>query len=248
MVDKLREDNRPLYLRAEEALRELIQSQYQPGDQLPPEPKLAAMLGISRATLREALRSFEERGLVKRRQGVGTFVAEHADNLVFESGLETLESLEKLAQRKGLQVQDAGLRITEITLSKELAEKLNLPAGTPAVEVVRTKMADKHPVAYMVDVVPAKYVTLEEMRAGFRGSVLDFLLERGTPALAYARARLIPMLAGREMAEALDVSPRTCVLLIEETLYSMENEPVEFSRNYFLPDFFNFHIIRRIGG
>jgi GntR family transcriptional regulator len=248
VVEKLRKDNRPLYLRAEEALRELIQSQYQPGDQLPPEPRLAEMLGISRATLREALRSFEERGLVKRRQGVGTFVAEHTNNLVFESGLETLESLEKMAERKGLQVQDAGLRISQITLDQELAEKLNLPAGTPAVQVVRTKMAGKHPVAYMVDVVPTTYVTLEEMQAGFRGSVLDFLLERGSPALAYAHARLVPMLAGRDMAEALDVSPRTCLLLIEETLYSMDNVPVEFSRNYFLPDFFSFHVIRRIGG
>ncbi len=41
---------------------------------LPSEPELARRMGVSRATLREAMRSFEGQGLIRRRQGVGTFV------------------------------------------------------------------------------------------------------------------------------------------------------------------------------
>src|SRR4029453_16663330 len=48
-----------------------------PGPRLPPEPELAAELQASRATLREALRTMELEGLLRRRQGSGTFVAEH---------------------------------------------------------------------------------------------------------------------------------------------------------------------------
>ncbi|MEJ5221627.1 MAG: segregation/condensation protein A, partial [Tepidiforma sp.] len=118
----------------------------------------------------------KSRALLPRPQG------EEAPSLEDDDvGQELVELLREY--RRFLQVvdllearQDAGLRISEITLDKELAEHLNLPEGTPAVQVVRTKMAGKHPVAYMVDVVPVKYVTLEEMQAGFRGSVLDFLL------------------------------------------------------------------------
>ncbi len=58
----------------EATLTRLIEQQ-RPGDQLPPEPQLARQLGVSRPTLREVLRTFAERGLVVRRQGVGTFVA-----------------------------------------------------------------------------------------------------------------------------------------------------------------------------
>src|SRR5664279_1981066 len=75
----------------------------EPGEKLPAEPELAHRLGVSRATLREAMRSFEGQGLIRRRQGVGTFVVSHKQ--VIESGLEALESIETLASKIGLNVE-----------------------------------------------------------------------------------------------------------------------------------------------
>ena len=65
---------RPLYQSTTHALAEILR-QAAPGSALPSEPRLARQLGVSRSTLREAMRPFEQRGLVTRRQGVGTFVA-----------------------------------------------------------------------------------------------------------------------------------------------------------------------------
>ena len=56
------------------------------GDRLPSEPDLAKKLGVSRATLREAMRTFEAQGLIRRRQGSGTFVVGQVP--VMEAGLE----------------------------------------------------------------------------------------------------------------------------------------------------------------
>src|SRR5512143_3600172 len=64
------------------------------GERLPSEPLLARQLGVSRATLREAMRAFEGQGLIRRKQGVGTFVVGHTQ--IIDSGLEVLESLETL--------------------------------------------------------------------------------------------------------------------------------------------------------
>jgi GntR family transcriptional regulator len=70
------------------------------GQRLPSEPELAKQLGVSRATLREAMRSFETQGLIRRRQGSGTFVVGKME--VLDSGMEVLESLETMAKRLGL--------------------------------------------------------------------------------------------------------------------------------------------------
>jgi DNA-binding GntR family transcriptional regulator len=79
---------RPLYQRTAEALSEILES-VEPGTYLPSEPKLARSLGVSRATLREAMRIFERRGMIVRRQGVGTYVTQLPH--VIDTGIETLD-------------------------------------------------------------------------------------------------------------------------------------------------------------
>ncbi|HSO27878.1 MAG TPA: GntR family transcriptional regulator, partial [Anaerolineales bacterium] len=87
--------------RLHEELSKII-AQTEPGARLLSEPKLARQLGVSRATLREVMRTFETQGMIHRRQGSGTFVSHPTQ--VFESGLEVLESIETLAARVGLPV------------------------------------------------------------------------------------------------------------------------------------------------
>jgi len=58
-----------------EALKEkVINSEYKSGDQLPPEPALCELFGVSRITIREALKKLNMMGLVEIKQGKGTFV------------------------------------------------------------------------------------------------------------------------------------------------------------------------------
>jgi GntR family transcriptional regulator len=243
---KLRLDSRPLYIRAEEALAALLESgAYQPGDRLPSEPELAQQLGISRSTLREAMRTFEERGLVTRRQGVGTFVNQLTP-LVIEGGLETLESVDTLVRRRGMTIDTRDLHIEEKPASPRLAHWLEVAEGTPLTVVTRTKVAAGRPVATMVDALPASIVSAEDMRAGFQGSVLDYLLTRDDLTLAHARADILPVLADPHQSAQLQVEPGTILLLLEETLYTAAGQIIGFSRNYFVPEFFKFHVVRRI--
>jgi GntR family transcriptional regulator len=238
-------DTRPLYVRAQEALAELVAGDlYGPGDQLPPEPELAQMLGISRATLREALRSSEERGLIHRQRGVGTFV--RAARPLIESGLETLESLDSLAQRMGLICENQDLSIEGHPADAEQAEKLDLAPGEPVIVVSRTKVTDGLPVAHMVDLLPTAVANLEQVRADFTGSVLDFLLAQDDLDLAYAWTDIVAVQAGPTLARRLDMAPTDTLLLLEETIYATENEIVNYSQNYFVPEYFQFHVIRRI--
>src|SRR5512138_2200075 len=105
------------------------------GSRLMSEPELAKQLGVSRATLREAMRSFETQGLIRRRQGSGTFVVGKVQAL--DSGLEVLESLDSIAKRMGLEMSVSDLNIETVTADAELAGLLNVPAGTKLTRVRR---------------------------------------------------------------------------------------------------------------
>src|SRR6185436_7746865 len=90
---------------AEEALRRwLATGRHRSGERLPPEQELSSMLGISRGTLRTALRRLEETGEIVRRQGSGTFVGKVGRPASFREGLEQLESYSSLARRRGVKL------------------------------------------------------------------------------------------------------------------------------------------------
>jgi GntR family transcriptional regulator len=191
------------------------------------------------------MRTFEERGLITRRQGVGTFV-NHVSPVIIESGLETLESVDTLVRRRGMTIQTRDLKIQEDPATRDLAASLGVAPGTPLTVVTRTKAAAGRPVAYMLDALPASVVSVEAMRAGFQGSVLDYLLARDDLALAHARADILPVRADEAQSARLDLEPGTGLLLLEETLYATGGEIIGFSRNYFVPEFFKFHVVRRV--
>src|SRR3989337_3352390 len=111
------------YQRLQVVLAELIEKTA-PGDRLPSEPLLAQQLGVSRATLREAMRAFEGQGLIRRRQGSGTFVVGRPS--VIESGLEVLKSIESAAKSISLKISMGDLRIHQIMADGEQASALGV--------------------------------------------------------------------------------------------------------------------------
>jgi len=118
-----------------------------PGSRLPAEPELARQLGVSRATLREAMRSFEGQGIIRRRQGVGTFVI--GKPAVIETGLEVLESIESLAHRIGLDVSMGDLQITTTQADAEEAVVQPERASSASAVWVEIKMSSGVSLAQM---------------------------------------------------------------------------------------------------
>jgi GntR family transcriptional regulator len=226
-------------------LRELIEAgSYQPGERLPSQDELAAQLRVSRLTLRDALRSLEQEGVIQVKHGIGTFVSPSYGHRI-ESGLERLESILELAARQGSEVTFDDLHVTQEPAGKEVALALRVPAGTLLTRVGRTFRVGRRPVAYMLDVAPASLLAPQEISAAFDGSILNHLKGRSDLILSHAVANIRAINAGDELGARLKVKPKQALQLLEETLYDRDGVPVEFSRNYFVPDFFQFRVVRR---
>lgn len=214
------------------------------GGRLPPEPALARTLGVSRSTLREGMRSFEAKGLIRRRQGVGTFVVPQAR--IIESGLEVLESIERKANRIGLKVTMGELEIKEILAKMEEAEKLQVEENTRLISVRRVIYADDRPVAYLTDILPPGILTENDLKTGFTGSVLDFLLTANKMKLDRSFTDIQAVAAPSVIAKKLEIQRGDVLLLFTARLYCENGQIVDFSNSYFLPGYFRFHVVRNV--
>lgn len=213
--------------------------------QLPSEPALALKLGVSRATLREAMRSFETQGLIRRKQGVGTFVI--GDVPVIESGLEVLESIETLAGRIGLSVTTLSLKIEQISADEANAQILDIPIGSGLTRISRLILTDGRPAAYLVDTLPEEILSQKDFSTGFTGSVLDLLMRRGSPRLVSSRTEINAVTATSEVAHLLEIQRGDVLINFSACLYSSEGKVIDHSLSYFLPGYFKFHVNRRVG-
>jgi GntR family transcriptional regulator len=225
---------------AERALRNwLAPGRYRAGDRLPPEHEVAAMLGVSRGTLRSALQRLEESGEIVRRQGSGTFVGRMVVPTAFGERLERLEPYSSVARRRGVSLEAVDVSLRSCAVRAEACEALGLEPDTVATEIDRTLVADGTPVAVMYDVVHPSIELpevrlLRELRRG--RMVLDVLIEVGVP-ITFARTRVqARLLSGRERSgKQLQIRGTTACLELEELIFGGRDDRVAYSRDLFAP-------------
>ena len=234
---------------AEQALRGwLATGRHRPGERLPPEQELSAHLGISRGTLRTALRRLEESGEIVRRQGSGTYVGRAASTSLDE-GLEKLVSYSELARQRGVTLEVGELQVEERPLRPETAELFGSEPDATATEVTRVLLMDGEPGAWMRDVVhpsvelPAPARIRQMLEKG--EMVLDVLLKQGVP-VAYTRAHITARVVTKRdrVGKALGVKDTVAALEIDHLTCTAEGAPVEHSTDIFLPRSLDLHVMR----
>lgn len=224
----------PLYLQIASAIDGgIADGRYEPGYRFPPEPELAASLGVSRLTLRQALTVLERRGLIDRivgRRG-GTFVRKwHVDR-----DLTTFAGFSQQLRRQGLVAGARVLSARELPASTEVAAGLDLAEGSCVYEVQRLRLASGTPVLLECSSFPAAAFPgfLEEP---LDQSLYGLLGDRYGRRPTHAREVLDPVAADRRAARLLGVGAGTPLLLVERTAFDVEGMPVEYARDLFVGD------------
>lgn len=223
---------------------ELILSGEVPTDGLlPPEGHLAKRYGVSRVTVRASLRSLQEAGMVRIRNGVGTTVLPISASVTH--GFDRLVSLETFGREAGHIIENAQVAWSEEPADPATAQRLGRAVGTSMVRAERVKTVDGVAVAWFVDKVPGDVLDAATLRAEYRGSILDVLLIRRELGVAYEDADLLPIALDREVADRLDVPAGTVALYVDALTFSFEGRALEWAQSWLLPEHFRLCVRRR---
>ena len=211
---------------------------------LPSEAELTQRYEVSRATIREALSQLEHRGVVLRRHGVGTFVAPALPRL--DAGLEELASLETLARRNGLETKMTDLQIEERPATAVESTALEIAPASKILSVSRIIIADKRPIAYLIDIVPTTILQRQDLDRAFRGSVLDLFTRRRDLRVSHSRTDILIDLADAAIARQLKIKRNEPLHKLTAQLFTRDGHIIDYSSSYFVPGYFHFHVIRQI--
>ncbi|TCS83006.1 GntR family transcriptional regulator [Tepidibacillus fermentans] len=239
----LRPDPRPLYLLVIDKIKQDIESgKLKTGQRLPSEFELSKELGISRATLREALRILEDENVIIRKQGIGTFIKAKP---LFISGIEELYSITQMIEKHGYHAGTIFVDITSNQATKEDQKGFQLSEKNGnIIRVERIRTADSEPVVYCIDKIPE---SLLKKNIDFRkyDSIFQALQEQAEIEIAYAVAEIEPLGYHEKISPLLHSPKETSLIILRQIHFDTADRPVLISVNYFRSDKFRFQVLRK---
>ncbi|QBE95788.1 HTH-type transcriptional repressor YvoA [Blautia producta] len=211
------EKNEPAYIKMYKKIKAEIQEGIYPADSfLPKESELEVIYGVSRTTVRKAVKLLSQENLVYVRQGCGTRVCEFKAKQDYNKVTSVTESL----RRKGYRVTTGNMMIDVIKDSAEMSEALELSPGTEIARVQRLQLADDIPVALMENYIPYPLVPGIETYQDKFVALYQFLETVYGITIDSTKDRIYAVSATFLEAQALDIKPRDALLVVKRICYS----------------------------
>lgn len=238
----LRQDTRPLYLLVIDKIKQDIEAGVlKPGNRLPSEFDLAKELGISRATLREALRILEDENVIIRKHGVGTFVNAKP---VFTSGIEELYSISQMIEKTGQKAGTIFVNVSKTSPTNDDLKSFQLNDSDHILRIERIRTADEEPVVYCIDKIPENLLS-KDFNFQKDGSIFVALEKQANIEISYAVTDIEPIGYHEKISPILQSPPESSLLVLKQIHYDIADRPVLISVNYFRADKFRFQVLRR---
>ena len=226
----------PLYLQLMMRLKnDMIAGVYPPGAKIPSEQVLCETYHVSRVTVRKALLDLVLAGLLVRRQGKGTFVADKR----LQRDLQSISSFSYACGRMGLAASAKVVSIAWEAAQPEDTERLGIAEGGRVLEVCRVRLCSGEPVMLETNRFPEAFAYLEH--ENLTGSLYDLLGKHGTPP-SHAVHDISLGYATPLVNKHLGTAPGEAMLILDETVMDQRGHPVHTSHQWIRGDKFTFRI------
>jgi len=228
----------PIYIQIHNQIKQAIEAgRWAVGDRIPAERELASQFDVSRMTLRQAIQTLVDEGILERRVGAGTFVANQKVQEKM-SGVTSFTDL-MLAQGKVPSSKTNSYHVTSPSLSE--SEKLALKPNEQVLRMERIRYGDDLPICFEVATVPERLVkqfTKDEVTS----SLYRTLEEKASLVPGKAQQTVSAMSASERIAEYLSVRRGDALLRLRQISYLQTGEPFEYVRTQYVGNRFEFYL------
>ena len=216
----------PFYIQVMDALKEYLeQGGAKPNEQLPGEPELCRMFDVSRTVIRQALRELEYEGLIIRKKGKGTFVAEPK---IKESLFQELTGFYQDMVTKGLTPISKVLKQEVMPASTKIAGYLNLKAGAPVIKIDRLRFVEDEPIVLVTTYLP-QHLCPKLVEIDLANQSLYAFLESQYGIQITRGHRTIEAVPANELeAEFLKTKKGAPLILLDSVSYLADGTPIEY--------------------
>lgn len=231
----------PLHYQVEELLRKLIeQPKYQKGEFLPPEVEMAKTLGVSRNTIRQATNKLEYEGLIVRKKGFGTKVAENT----LTTQLNSWHSFTQEMNEKGISFKNYLVKAEWVEASDKIANFFNVPEKTEILQITRLRGDDAGPFVYFESYIHPRIGISEG--ENFSLPLYELLETKYKTPVAVSQEKIKARVATKITADRLRIKKGEPVLIRERFVSDPGNRPVEYNIGFYIAEKFTYSIeIRR---
>lgn len=235
----------PLYYQVAQHLREqILNREIDLNEELPSERELTHKYRVSRHTVRQAIDLLVSEGLVRRVQGVGSYVL--PEGLEVRTRIDTFFEHRSLIKEFGYKPSVEHISTAQVRPDREMREALNLEEGEEVVCFTKMFYASGHPAILGKDHIPAKFLQEPYDVKGAGEDYFHFLEGITGARLEYLLSDILPVTASDEIAHLFESEPGTPLLLLKELfLDSTQNRPLQYGYNYHHPDYVRYSILRR---
>lgn len=223
----------PLHAQAEALLRKLIkESEFRNGGFLPNEVDLAKKLGISRNTIRQALNKLVFEGLLVRKKGVGTTVADRSVSSKVSNWLSFTQEMEA----KGLVPETFEVTISWVRPIPDVMQVFGISAEKEVLKLVRLRGLKDNPFVYFVSYFhPRVGLSGEE---DFSRPLYDILEQDYSTIAKLSREEIRACAADDQIAQHLNIPVGFPVLVRKRVVFDPGDRPIEYNVGYYKSDSF----------
>ncbi|HET8755118.1 MAG TPA: GntR family transcriptional regulator [Solirubrobacteraceae bacterium] len=233
--------NAKLADRARSAILEAIMSEQFVG-RLPPEETLASMLDVSRTTIRSALQSLEQDGIITRKRALGTTINAHVRPSTL--ALQRLVGFDGLLREEGYDVR------TQVTWQwgeapAAFADVFPALEGEECLLTEKSYFAEKALAIWIRDAIPRRLIKREDFDDPLPASLFEFTRTNGSKKVDHAVVDIVSMVRRADNDTRLVLDVHEPYTRLHETHYSSAGEPIAYSIVDVDNAFVNLQVFRR---